>query len=277
MEIVNERTHRILGYIAIANRQGVHITAPDVNAYGNNPDLRIKKISSITDMLQSSIWGTSPRYEKAETYSQYLVRVRWATDSTDGIKLTKLGKAILKDLNSPKIDPAETGIVEVILDPEDPFAYASALGVISSVENALLIDPYLRLDGLQDIVEFDNVERILVRENISKQESSVLSHAIGALAKDGKNISIGKARDLHDRYVIPAEGNIVMLGTSLNGIGKKISTVTTIGDGPSELLREHYEEVWKKAEIIKPSVTSDIAATSNDNEQIVPKNDKSGA
>lgn len=211
------------------------------------------------------MWGNSARYEKAETYSQYLDRLGWVTDSTEGIKLTKLGKAILKDLNSPKIDPSETGIVEVVLDPENPFAYASALGVIASVESALLIDPYLRLDGLQDIVEFDNVERILVRENIPKQESSVLAHAIGALAKEGKNISIRRARDLHDRYVIPPEGGIVMLGTSLNGIGKKISTVTTIGDGPSELLRKHYEEVWVKAEILSPSATSDVVINTEGN------------
>lgn len=43
-----------------------------------------------------------------------------------------------------------------------------------------------------------------------------------------------------------------MLGASLGGIGKKVSTVTTLGDVASNALRLAHEEFWARATPVVP-------------------------
>ncbi|WIV44708.1 MULTISPECIES: hypothetical protein [Glutamicibacter] len=260
MEIVNPHTHRVLAYIAALNRQGVPISLKAINEFGKYPDLKSKKTGSISsfDLRDLTLSFTEVRTTRpAEVYTQYFERLGWITyTSNDDVRLTNLGRGILKSLDSPVLDPTNTGLVEVVLDPENLFAYATALNVIASVDDALLVDAFLRIQELQDISGFDNVDRILVRDSISSNDSMTLSVALGALHAAGRAMQIRKAPGLHDRYVIPPEGNVVMLGTSLNGVGKKISTVTHLGGEPSQVLRSHYQTVWERAEPIAPAYPS---------------------
>ena len=53
-----------------------------------------------------------------------------------------------------------------------------------------------------------------------------------------------------------------MLGTSLGGIGKKVSTMTTLGEVATRALRAAHETLWASAEVIEPKQQSSAETAS---------------
>ena len=51
---------------------------------------------------------------------------------------------------------------------------------------------------------------------------------------------------MHDRYLIPVDGPVDMLGTSLNGVGKRPSALVEVHTGSDEIRRLH-EDLWAAA------------------------------
>ena len=123
------------------------------------------------------------------------------------------------------------------------------------MKQALLVEPYFRLDH-SVIAEFGNVVRVLVGSKLSRRDFDLLATGLASLP-GGRSVEIRKAADLHDRYLIPAgDGHVVMLGASLGGIGKKVSTMTTLGAVASIALRDAHERLWRDAEVIEPKKPS---------------------
>jgi hypothetical protein len=114
----------------------------------------------------------------------------------------------------------------------------------------LLVEPYFRLQQLMDVAPFDNIVRVLVGSKLSQRDYELIATGLASLER---TIEVRKAADLHDRYLIPAvEGSVMMLGASLGGIGKKVSTMTTLGPVASQALRDAHEAIWSDAEPIEP-------------------------
>lgn len=255
MQIVDQDTHRVLAYIDALNRHGVRPSRPVVNEFADNPHQKHRNEGGVFSggtgraLLAAMLEGRSiPQ----ETFCGYLARLSWINEENDAVELTAVGRALLKSLNAPAIEESAADVFEVVLSPDNPFAYAQALGGLASVKKALLIEPYFRLDQLMDVFEFENVERVLVGDRLKKHEYELLATGLASLPGELK-IEIRKATDLHDRYLIPAEdGQVVMLGASLGGIGKKVSTMTTLGALASVALRDAHEKIWKTAETIEP-------------------------
>ena len=128
---------------------------------------------------------------------------------------------------------------------------AQALSVLSKVPSAMLVEPYFRLEQLVDISGFENIVRVLVGPHLSPRDIELLAFG---LPSTGRAIEIRQAKSLHDRYLIPADNDegVLMLGVSLGGIGKKVSTLTTLGPAVCEVIRELHESIWESSEIIEP-------------------------
>lgn len=261
MEIVSKRTHQVLSYIAALDSPDVLIPVESVNEYGANPNIHVDK---------GDWWDTAntlsglARRQRAfdlgfgiqENYSDFLARFGWIEIQGGSIvRITELGKALLRHLNKPVIDTTSNDLVEVVTDPDNPFAYADALDAVTSAENSLLVDPYLRLDELRDIADFRVITRVLIGHKLKLKDYTLMSHGLAGLLNAGNEIEIRKSTALHDRYLIPPTGNVVMLGSSLNGIQKNICTFTTLGTRSSEALRSLHEEIWNEAERIEPTTS----------------------
>lgn len=257
MQIVDQDTHRVLAYIDALNRHGVRPDQSMVNEFAANHGQRYRVtggMSSYSETLRETIALTlGGKRIPAESFCQYLARLSWIDDEPTGaVQLTPVGRALLKSLNTPVMQESAADVFEVVLNPDNPFAYAQALGGLSSVKQALLVEPYFRLDQLMDIAEFDNIVRVMVGSNLKTRDYDLLATGLSALP-DGRSIEIRKATNLHDRYLIPAiDGNVVMLGASLGGIGKRVSTMTTLGSVASVALRDAHEKIWFDGEIIVP-------------------------
>ena len=275
MEIVSEQVHRVLAYVEALNRHGVRPARQVVNEFARKPDLtptkRVNQFASLSaSILQSTMWGLTEKVE-GETFCQYLARLSWIEDKAQ-VELSVIGRALLKALNSPTIDESAADVFEIVLGPNNPFAYVQALQALSIPKNALLVEPYFRLEQLMDIAEFDNIKRVLVGPGLKMKDLELLATGLAALPIE-RSLEIRVAEALHDRYLIPSEeGSVTMLGMSLGGIGKKVSTITTVGEVASIALRDAHESIWASSKVVQPKVsTKPAVATAEESDETTAK------
>jgi hypothetical protein len=259
MEIVSEHVHRVLAYVAALNRHGIRPPHRVVNAFAKDPQQEVSTTHPLAPALRT-LSMLQPRTVEVETFCQYMARLQWISDSAE-VELTPVGRALLKALNSPVLEETTADVFEIVLNPDNPFAYAEALGVLGSTNHALLVEPYFRLEQLMDISELDNIERVVTGPNLKPRELTVLATGLAAVI-DNRPLEIRIAKPLHDRYLIPnGEGAVLMLGVSLGGIGRKVSTLTTLGEAASHALRAVHEDIWNVAEVLEPKQRAALPAT----------------
>ena len=255
MNIVDEETHRVLAYVDALNRQGVTPHLSYVDEFGDAADRRMVRRGGITAMttLQAVAMSVSGTIAPGETYSAYLERLGWVLCSPDGsVSITNTGRGLLKALNAPSMDADSGSVVEVVLDPENPFAYTRAMNSLTTVEDALLVEPYFRVDQLEDVAQLANITRVMLGPGVKPQDRKILSFGLAALGPE-RILEVRAAKNLHDRYLIPRDGGtVLMLGASLGGIGKKVSTITPVGPEASDALRALHERLWDDATAIEP-------------------------
>jgi hypothetical protein len=255
MEIVDEETHRVLAYVDALNRQGVTPHRLSVDEFGDGADRRMARRGGMAAVatLQAMALSVSGTIGPGETYTAYLERLGWVLCSGGGdVTITQIGRGLLKALNAPSMDADSGSVVEVVLDPENPFAYTRAMNSLTTVEDGLLVEPYFRVDQLEDVAQLANITRVLLGPGVKPQERKILAFGLAALDPE-RPLEVRAATNLHDRYLIPRDGGtVLMLGASLGGIGKKVSTITPVGPEASEALRALHEGLWDEATPIEP-------------------------
>lgn len=263
MEIVDERTHRVLAYIDALNRHGDRPDPYYVNEFAENPDQATRQDYADLSYLARStlrhqdlrrnLIAFAPFAQAEEGFCDYLDRLGWITGlNAARIELTSTGRALVRALNAPAIEETSADLIEVVLSPDNPFAYTQALRALSSVPTSMLVDPYFRAEELMDVADFDNVERVLVGPQLKARELAVLAQGL-AVVNNSRPMEIRVASSLHDRYMIPREGKALMLGMSVGGIGKKVGTLTTLGEVATHALREAHEKIWGESKILEPA------------------------
>lgn len=253
VELLHERARLVLEYVATLQRQGHRPTVAEVDAYAAQPHRKGPKrqsvASSIGAMMEAALAG--PIIDSGETYLEYMQRLRWAKVSQDLVSLTPLALAMLRDLNSPKMDPEALSHVEVTVDPADKMSFARLLNQFNNLGPGLLVDPYLRLEQFLEVADATPVTRVLTSSRAFGTEAQRRLYQRALSAADGK-ILVRHIDKLHDRHYIPETGNIWMLGVSLNGVGKNVSVLTQLGEESSRVLREAYEGYWQDASVLEP-------------------------
>jgi hypothetical protein len=252
VEIADENTHRLLAYIDALNRQGIKPGFDLVDAFGDQSSRAHRRSNSLAEAVMPSIAKFSSFTVWTEDPSEYLERLGWIDVVDREVELNRVGRAMLRALNTPQLDFEASPTAEIVLGTDDPFAYAQVVQVLGGAGPAMLVEPYLRVQNLIDIDDLHNINRILVGSKLKANEYAALAVGLGAV-NERRPLEIRKATDLHDRYLIPDTGHVLMLGISLGGIGKKVSTLTTLGDPASGGLRQVFEEAWAAAEPINPT------------------------
>lgn len=223
-----------------------------------------KQIRPLSETI-SSMWGqlygpTTVRelVKPAETVIEHLVRLTWLTEATDngqqpGLRLTELGRALLRDCER---DAINQDVSVVVLEGQDPLAYPLLVGQLANAGAGLLVDPYLKLEGLNRVVISTQLTRLLVS---GKKNGGVLSAMETHLASPslGRRVEVRKSTKLHDRILLAEDGSVFTLGTSLNGVGNTTTVLTPMPSPAREALREEYERLWMEAELVGPQPIED--------------------
>ncbi|KTS03649.1 hypothetical protein RSA3_18250 [Microbacterium testaceum] len=196
----------------------------------------------------------------AEDPVAFLLRVGWVEEGASGVRLTELGRAVLAHADRPVVADAADGPLTVTIDPEDPLAYARLFDLLSSHGDGLLVDRYLKLDGLADLIEISAVNRVLTSDEDSRNRLSLFRRAVGASASRIE-LRVAPAAQLHDRFFIPDDGPIYVLGSSLNSIAARPGVVTPIVDtAASNAVRAAYSNLWSRSRQLPASPTPELEA-----------------
>jgi hypothetical protein len=271
VQILSDEQTRLLFFVEACNSSGYQPTVEEVTLWLDSPTRRGPEsrwsqnmskafsslsISGLADF--AGIPGTG------ETFIEHAVRLKWISGS-DRLFVSRLGGALLSATARVVAAQAETDFV--VLDRDDPLAYFTLVGRLAGFGQATLIDPYLRLDQLHDLAVHTDVSRILIskQQKNSKAERAAISTYLGSDAVPRPiEVRATSDNDVHDRMILAADGNLHLLGYSLNGIQKGTAS-TVLVQLPAEactaqtLKIEHW---WAQAEPVtaaQPPVTSDSA------------------
>jgi hypothetical protein len=110
-----------------------------------------------------------------------------------------------------------------------------------------ICDPYLDATTLDHITSCPKTSVVsLLTKNI--KESSKVKLLLSAAHTEGRawKIRVASAPVLHDRYIIDSK-SMLILGTSLNGFGKKQSFVIKAGEDIRKVMQTEFSNLWNTA------------------------------
>jgi hypothetical protein len=137
---------------------------------------------------------------------------------------TDLGKAFLM---SQTMAGADGGGV-LVLEAGGEFAYQEVMARLAAHSEATLVDPFLSLEGLYHVIQLTEVTKILVSPKAPQKQ---LKAAVGSTSLT-RPLELRASSEVHDRLFVPLTGTIEMLGTSLNGVSKRLSLLAPLSPMP---------------------------------------------
>jgi hypothetical protein len=267
MELADERTHRCLKYVASVQRYGPRLTVAQFNAFAKRPSRRLsRRVPSdalkqlirerMTDAL-SAFGGESSRTVPGESMLAYLYRLAWVTvegegeeiEDDDRVAVTDLGRAVLAALDEGSAE--EEIPTTLVLDQGDPVAKGRLVGEIARAGECALVDPYFSVEDLLTILQDTGVSRVLTGSS-DQPKLAALRQALGDITLN-RPFEIRLSDAFHDRFVIPTDGDVLQVGTSLTGVGRRLSVMVNMGDdAAARAVRTAFEDSWSNAESLKP-------------------------
>lgn len=245
MDLVTPSVHLSLTYLDVLNRAGVPLSKDALDAYGHAPNrvepVTRRGLSVLTARLEP--FGSLTETVPGELMSTYLRRLSWIEGGDNDCRISAIGRAVLAHADRPVAD-SEDASVSVVIDPEDPLAYLRIFELINEHDGGLLIDPYLKLPGLSDLLEISTVSRVLT--SVEGRNEAIFARAIAATESTLEGRSVDRSR-LHDRFFIAAD-KVYVLGSSLNSITRRPGVVTPILDPVAvAAISSTYETIWDEA------------------------------
>ncbi|WP_168582371.1 hypothetical protein [Gephyromycinifex aptenodytis] len=238
MDVLSERQHRALAFIASANRGGCPPTAEELELWLANPSP--ERIGGVDVRVLARV-VTSAMEGRSEGAAQHLVRLLWVHNDEGRLSLTELGNALLRDA-----EMETTSVQTVILEAGDPLAYAQLVGELAGMGKGMIVDPYLDLQGLTDLLTRTSFNRILVSDKDGRKLA-----ALGTYLQDLRDVPEVRyaSSGMHDRVILAEDKTVWTIGASLNTVRKQKSS-TILMPVPSEGvegMRGAYEEMWEAA------------------------------
>ena len=134
----------------------------------------------------------------------------------------------------------------VVVDPANALqAVISLHDFLANLSNPIQIcDPYLDATSLEHLASCPKTASInLLTKNV--KDSGKFRQLISAAQTEGRTwiIRVASAQVLHDRYIIDSN-SMLILGTSLNGFGKKQCFVVKAGEDIQKVMRTEFLNLW---------------------------------
>jgi hypothetical protein len=256
VKIIDDLSHLVLAYIAAVERRGGKLSVAALNAYGTQPERivfdemhGVEAGRGLLVRAQVSSANDEP-WVSDEPFDRLFARLHWIVVTEETVSLTELGKAVLQDANSPQ--PEAGSAIDVLIDPNNQFAYAQVMNKIGQIGECLVVDPYLNPETAVDLGQMLTVTRVLTGD----RSISRLRGQFGLImrARPDFEIRYVDQKILHDRYVIPRVGSVRVLGSSLNSIAQRQGVITPLESRGSQYISDAYEKMWGGASSLKNEV-----------------------
>lgn len=184
-----------------------------------------------------------------ETTTEWLCRLGWLERRQDDtLRVTPTGRAVLGHLEHAGIE--DDTPVAVVLDPGDELVMARVMGEIAVLGEGALVDAYFSVDHLPMLVGSTKIDRVLTGTHDSDKLARL---EVGLEVLNApRRFEVRKSAEIHDRYVIPDDGPVWSIGTSLTGVGSRFSLMVRLDDQSTfvHAIRNHFETMWADADVV---------------------------
>jgi hypothetical protein len=274
MEIAADDAHLALAYVSAVQQQGYRLTVGEFEAYMRQPDRQPGRPPVVHQVRQLS----SPALRVAQDFSQtlrkiglisggvartevvdpgapeesvlvWLSRLGWLAVENDRVRVTQLGSAVLRHLEQAAVE-AEVPL-GIVLDQGDELARARFFSEVSGLGRCALVDRFFSIEALLPVLQSTEIERVLTGTT-DKGKLSGLAVALDSVTVT-RPFQVRKSNVFHDRFVIPDEGPVWLLGTSVSGLGHRLAVMVKLADEAlSGAIRAEFEQEWDRAEVVGP-------------------------
>jgi hypothetical protein len=253
MQILTDAQSRVLSFVEACNSAGYRPTTVEVEVWMASPTRRlpVSRLSRIvTSNLANSVAGLRPLFETepgtGETHVAHARRLGWLV-GTQQLQVSRLGLALLQSARRQDVAAQEASVL--VLDSEDPLAYAVLFGKLAAVDGDLLVDPYLRVTEMRDVIDYTDVRRVLIssRPRNTRETQTAIAVYLASLEEAEVEVRTTASRDVHDRVVISTDGSAHLLGTSLNSIGSASTHLVTLPTDAANAQALKAETWWNEA------------------------------
>ncbi|BBX86931.1 hypothetical protein MAUB_48040 [Mycolicibacterium aubagnense] len=200
------------------------------------------RTANLHDLLRPGLRTIEER-EADETLVEQAQRFGWVagTPTGSGVVLTDLGRALLR------ADTAQmVGSEVVVLDGDGPLAWSNAVAAIADAGECMIVDPYMKIEQFLDLLQYTNTARVLMRRP-DKKRDLVAWQVCTAMPDTKVEVRVADRKLLHDRYIV-GDTAVFTLGCSLEGVGRKPTTMTQLTGEVADRIREIAEGWWNAAE-----------------------------
>lgn len=251
MEIVPENVARGLRYLDAMTAAGVGVPNDAFNAFVRQPAPRFSARYGFAELADSMSHPLSYLDHNLLNPGEYFVKTGWAyVDQTRALKISELGRALVRALGAPTSAANEQADF-VRIDPEDPVAYARVFSVIAGLDEVLIVDRYLTRDGLLDLAGVPSVARVLTGRRKELHTDGVVTVALRRMNLELRTID---DTELHDRWILPRNGDPSMLGSSFNSIDVRPGVVVPLTNAAAAAaIRRDFEQLWERAVKVAPA------------------------
>lgn len=230
--------------------------------------------SAVRDLYPSSrlpkdLWAPRTRRVEVtppETTVAHLIRLQWLacdehTTRGDEVRMTELGDSLLA---AAERDEPQYGDVDlVVLDRDDPLAYPKLVARLHDVGEGLLVDPYLEVSALHTLLTSTRLARVLVLDNGRNGSKLAALTTLLASTRLPRKIEVRSSPDLHDRVIVSAEGEVLTIGSSINGLHKHTTALVQVPAPGAATMKNYYERLWSAATPLGASPTDEDTDDAN--------------
>lgn len=213
--------------------------------------------------LSKDFWTTRTRRVEVtppETTVAHLIRLQWLSCEEhatrgDEVRITELGGALLAA--AERDEPQQGDVDLIVLDRDDPLAYPKLVARLHDVGEGLLVDPYLEVSALHTLLTSTRLARFLVLDN--GRNGSKLAALTTHLASTRlpREVEVRSSAELHDRVIVSAEGEILTIGSSINGLHKHTTALVQVPAPGAATMKDYYERLWSTSTPLGASRTDE--------------------
>ncbi|MFE9699023.1 hypothetical protein [Streptomyces lavendulae] len=258
MDHVPEHVVRTLWYIDLMARNGTPLPWEAIDQYARRtPPRGPRRRSPFGSGLAELFAENGTLLRQAEPVADYLRGVGWVQNDDGRARLTGIGRTVLAAGGevAEQLDAEDPEVADVALDPQDPLVYVQLTRRLQKAGAGLLVDAYFKADSLVWLIESTNLRRVLISSRHPKSEKDRQTIAVAlATVPNGSDVEVRHTSDpaLHDRCVVSEGGEVQLLGSSVNGVGRHLTAVITPSADIAKAYRQKYEALWRDAAVVEP-------------------------
>jgi hypothetical protein len=254
VDLVPEHVERALTYVHLLNGCGLDPSRSRVEDFARTQPPAGPRRALLPESWLVGIGVARP----AEPVVGYLTAMGWADiipGPAENVHLTPLGEAFLLGLEPHDGAEADTAVADVVLEPQDPLVYVHLTRYLAQAGAGMLVDPYFKAESVPWLAETTSICRVLVssRHPQAERELKLLGVALATVPNAAQlDVRHSSSKELHDRCVISEEGSIRIIGSSVTGVGKNLTSVITPTSEVARIYHDKYEKLWNTATAVTP-------------------------